>query len=197
LVLSLNRNKKDFTESHCHQLEALRPHLIAAYQNADVFTQLQLQSAHLEVALEESDCGAILIDTVGQVRLVTAQARLWLAKYFAAPRGCATDLPEELKNWLAHYVVNSTCDRMLMAPVPPLEVTRGNGCLQVRFLKDNAAGHTILLMEEDVEISAKDLEALGLTRREAEVLSWIAQGKTNPEIAILCDISERTVQKHL
>jgi hypothetical protein len=91
LMLSLNRRKKDFTESHRRQMEALRPHLIAAYQNAEAFTQLELQSAQLEVALEESGCGAILIDTFGQVRLVTAQARLWLAKYFAAPHGCATD----------------------------------------------------------------------------------------------------------
>jgi hypothetical protein len=140
LVLSLNRKKRDFTEGSRDLLTMLRPHLIAAYQNAEVFSQLNLQCTQLEVALEESGCGAILIDTFGQVRLVTAQARLWLAKYFAAPHGCATDLPEDLKNWLAHLFVNATYDRMFAAPAPPLEVTRGSGCLQVRFLKDNAAG---------------------------------------------------------
>lgn len=196
LMLSLNRHNKDFTESHRRLLEMLRPHLIAAYQNAEVFTELQLQSKQLEVALEESGCGAILIDAVGQVRLVTAQARVWLAKYFASPHGRATDLPEDLTNWLVHHV-SATHDRVFTTPVPPLVVTRANGRLQVRFLKDDATGHTMLLMEEDVEILAGDLEALGLTRREAEVLSWVAQGKTNPEISTLCEISERTAHKHL
>lgn len=41
------------------------------------------------------------------------------------------------------------------------------------------------------------LEALGLSRREAEVLLWVAQGKTNPEIALILGLSPRTVGKHL
>ncbi len=37
----------------------------------------------------------------------------------------------------------------------------------------------------------------GLTQREAEVLLWLAQGKTNPEIAIILNISLLTVKKHV
>jgi DNA-binding CsgD family transcriptional regulator len=40
------------------------------------------------------------------------------------------------------------------------------------------------------------LLALGLTAREAEVLYWITEGKTNPEIAIILDSSINTVKKH-
>jgi ATP/maltotriose-dependent transcriptional regulator MalT len=36
----------------------------------------------------------------------------------------------------------------------------------------------------------------GLTAREAEVLYWITEGKTNPEIAIILDASPDTVKKH-
>jgi DNA-binding NarL/FixJ family response regulator len=39
--------------------------------------------------------------------------------------------------------------------------------------------------------------ALALTPRVAEVLLWVAQGKTNPEIASILGISESTVKKHM
>lgn len=46
--------------------------------------------------------------------------------------------------------------------------------------------------------SARPLEtALGLTPRVAETLLWIAQGKTNPDIATILGIAEATVKKHV
>ena len=46
--------------------------------------------------------------------------------------------------------------------------------------------------------SAKPLEqALGLTPRVAEALLWLAQGKTNGEIATIMGNSESTVKKHV
>lgn len=46
--------------------------------------------------------------------------------------------------------------------------------------------------------SPKPLETvLGLTPRVAETLLWIAQGKTNPDIASILGISEATVKKHV
>jgi DNA-binding NarL/FixJ family response regulator len=46
--------------------------------------------------------------------------------------------------------------------------------------------------------SARPLEvALGLTPRVAETLLWLAQGKTNPEIATILGNSESTVKKHV
>lgn len=41
------------------------------------------------------------------------------------------------------------------------------------------------------------LQALGLTPRAAEALLWVAQGKTNSDIAAILGISESTVKKHL
>lgn len=45
--------------------------------------------------------------------------------------------------------------------------------------------------------SATPLITLGLTPRVAEVLLWVAQGKTNADIATILNISESTVKKHL
>lgn len=44
--------------------------------------------------------------------------------------------------------------------------------------------------------SAAPLESLGLSPREAEVLLWIAQGKSNEEIGIILGASRHTIKKH-
>jgi len=45
--------------------------------------------------------------------------------------------------------------------------------------------------------SPAPLVALGLTGREAEVLLWVAQGKSNAEISSILGAAENTVKKHL
>jgi DNA-binding NarL/FixJ family response regulator len=43
---------------------------------------------------------------------------------------------------------------------------------------------------------AQPLEKLGISSREAEILLWMAQGKSNADIGTLCGISVGTVKKH-
>jgi DNA-binding NarL/FixJ family response regulator len=45
--------------------------------------------------------------------------------------------------------------------------------------------------------SAEPLRALGLTPRAAEALLWLAQGKTNSDIATILGITESTVKKYV
>ena len=45
--------------------------------------------------------------------------------------------------------------------------------------------------------SAEPLQSLGLTVREAEVLLWIAQGKSNADIATILGCAENTVKVHI
>ena len=47
------------------------------------------------------------------------------------------------------------------------------------------------------EATPEQLAGLGLTPREAEVLFWVARGKTNDEIATVLGIGLTTVKKHL
>jgi DNA-binding CsgD family transcriptional regulator len=46
-------------------------------------------------------------------------------------------------------------------------------------------------------ITPADLRQVRLTRRETEVLRWVAEGKRNREIALILDTSSRTIQKHV
>jgi len=45
--------------------------------------------------------------------------------------------------------------------------------------------------------TAKPLQTLGLSPREAEVLLWIAQGKNNEEIGLILQASRNTIKKHV
>jgi DNA-binding NarL/FixJ family response regulator len=45
--------------------------------------------------------------------------------------------------------------------------------------------------------SCEPLLKFGLTPRAAEALLWLAQGKTNPDIATILGITESTVKKHV
>lgn len=198
LLVALNRSRQDFTESDRRTLAALRPHLMAAYQNHAALARAQLGRAQLEQALDRAGVGAVLTGADGGTLLMTELARTWLARYFGARRaGSADELPEALADWLAFHVWRPATELLRAVPVPVMRVPGAGRCLNIRTLVDAAEGKVLLLLEEERRPAAKALEALGLTRREAEVLNWVAQGKTNHEIAVLCDISRRTVQKHL
>lgn len=67
------------------------------------------------------------------------------------------------------------------------------------FSRLGAGGEVRLLVRRHAPVPepAVLMRALGLTGREAEVLYWVALGKTNPEIATILETSPRTVGKHL
>jgi len=56
----------------------------------------------------------------------------------------------------------------------------------------------VLVLEERLTVlSPEPLRKLGVTAREAEVLLWVAQGKTSPETSLILKCSTATVNKHL
>ncbi|HVU25188.1 MAG TPA: response regulator [Opitutus sp.] len=59
--------------------------------------------------------------------------------------------------------------------------------------------HTVLvtLQVRRPDPSPDDLKPLGLTPREREILFWISQGKTNPEVATILGMQVCTVKKHV
>ena len=73
------------------------------------------------------------------------------------------------------------------------------GALEVRRFAET--GRTdlqlIVLEERGSPPGPAALLSLGLTAREAEVLYWIAQGKSNPDIAVILAANVRTVHKHV
>lgn len=72
--------------------------------------------------------------------------------------------------------------------------------LEIRLFTESTSCRSFMLTLEEISLhtdSPASLRALGLTTREAEVLYWIAHGKTNPEIALILEAALNTVKKHV
>ncbi len=83
-------------------------------------------------------------------------------------------------------------------PCPPGPISlRARRFAEDSHDRNDEALTVLLLREEAPDPGAVLVHALGLTEREAEVLYWVAQGKTSPEIAIILGSALKTVKKHL
>jgi len=71
--------------------------------------------------------------------------------------------------------------------------------ISIRNLGQVGLGESMLLLAQNNPRSGDTarLEQAALTHRETEVLSWVAKGKTNRDIADILGMSPRTVNKHL
>jgi DNA-binding NarL/FixJ family response regulator len=87
--------------------------------------------------------------------------------------------------------MNLGADDYLVKPVVPAELA---AAVRARLARAAAAPPR---RPSDKEATPDQLESLGLTPREAEVLFWVARGKTNDEIATVLGIGLTTVKKHL
>jgi len=73
------------------------------------------------------------------------------------------------------------------------------GSLEIRRTAHSATSDTdlITLSPKGSTVGPELLRPLGLTPRETEILFWIAQGKTNPEIAAILNTQLCTIKKHV
>jgi DNA-binding NarL/FixJ family response regulator len=90
--------------------------------------------------------------------------------------------------------MNLGADDYLTKPVVPDELV---AAIRARLRRSEAAAPKGPVRGGGGEAKPEQLEALGLTPREAEVLFWVARGKTNDEIATVLGIGLTTVKKHL
>jgi DNA-binding NarL/FixJ family response regulator len=90
--------------------------------------------------------------------------------------------------------MNLGADDYLTKPVVPDELL---AAIRARLRRAETAGVRSTTRGPAQEPVPAMLEPLGLTPREAEVLFWVARGKTNDEIATVLGIGLTTVKKHL
>jgi len=196
VAIALNRAATDFSERERVMLNLLRPHLMQAYQNAEAVTRLFVEMAQVRGALERLDRGVVFLSAGGKIRRMTELAREWVNEYFGTKPAPGNHLPEELQRWVKHQKVLLEKRDGVPSPRKPFVVEREGKHLQVRLVSE--PDQSLLILEESrTTLDPSALEFLGLTRREAEVLSWITQGKTNAEIGAILGTGQRTVEKHI
>jgi DNA-binding CsgD family transcriptional regulator len=129
----------------------------------------------------------LVVSPGGRIQFATGQARLWIKEFFATTRRLG-HLPTALHHWLD--------DEISGKEVPRFVVGQSGRRLFVRLLfreKDSVC----LLLERSPGTSAILRGSRALTGRQVEVLTWVARGKTNAEIAKLLNLKPKTVGKYL
>jgi len=183
--IALDRNSTDFTENERLSLDLVRPHLIQAYRNVQTLELMRR-------TVEERGAKLLVVSRSGQVRLDNDDMWSMLARYFAIPKSHKS-LPDLVNRWMNNERSRFCQGSDVPSPSVPLVTGNEMGKLKLQFIwGGKVAEHDLLILEEE----PAGLDST-LTRREAEILTWLSQGKTNAEIGLALSISPRTVKKHL
>ena len=176
------------THLHIRELQAQLEivNLSLTQKNQELAEEIDLRldaEKQLEASLEQA---LLISNSQGAVLFATRQAQLLLDTFFSStPKH---RLPLELQTWLTGPDNHK-----------PLDVVhKKRGEIEIdHFALSTSRNLSLMRIEHrSGNKGPQALLALGLTAREAEVLYWITEGKTNPEIAIILDSSTNTVKKH-
>jgi DNA-binding CsgD family transcriptional regulator len=194
----VSRTRRTFTRRDRLLLDVVRFHASEAFQTAQ--WKAPNGSAALAVDALEPVAGAsvVVLDSTGELQFCSERAQGWLQSFFAEERPFQGGLPLTIHRWVRQELAAFQSDALSVRPPQPLAIRHGEKrlCLRLSNARGGLACLVFLRVEDPVGELAK-LRALGLGPRATEVLYWVMQGKTNEEIAIILQVSPRTVEKHL
>jgi len=124
----------------------------------------------------------------------TPRATAILLSVFPDYRSGTFEAPEAVRRWLRPYLAR----RVAAHDALKLPSAAG-GVVKLSFVGRTGRNEFLLRLAEDGGVPDEQLlqKRLALTLREAEVLLWISQGKSNRDIAEILSLSPRTINKHL
>jgi DNA-binding CsgD family transcriptional regulator len=196
LEVAAIRGGRDFSERDRRVLDLIRPHLVHAYESAVGATSHAAELALLSQGIDAAGAAAIVLSSDGRIKIATNQARRLLAAYFQERGAGAERLPDSIVTWLAAGEMPAAASHRLPPMRRPLIVERDRARLVMQLL-GRGRSRVLLLREERTASLPEDLAALSLTRREAEILEWVARGKTDADVAVILTIARRTVSHTL
>ena len=98
---------------------------------------------------------------------------------------------------MPHSVARWLNDSASHGQTKPFVASDGATRLRIDLLHREGNSCCLLLEKATGRRSSSPPHGRPLTPREAEVLSWVAQGKSNSEIAAILRVCTKTVDKHL
>jgi DNA-binding NarL/FixJ family response regulator len=142
----------------------------------------------------------------GRLMWQTALARDLLLRYYGSSGPLA---PRPVVDWLRRHLADAR--RQIEPPRLSVEQAAAHGGVRRLTFRlhrqtddgdegaETGGGDWLIVMREESEQVAMEALSLafGLTAREAEVLYWVAQGKTNRDIGDILGASPATAKKHL
>lgn len=132
----------------------------------------------------------------GRVLWYTPQAAKLLGEAFSDFDREDYVLPQDVQSWLHQCAAGQSGSE----PVS-IKLKARNSAVGMRLIYIAQIGpdeYLLRLLEGEIDDDRTLLRRkLTVTEREAEVLLWIARGKSNRDIAEILDLSPRTVNKHL
>lgn len=197
IAIALDRGlgETDFSEHDRFILNLLRPHVMTAYANAETVTALRRTAPAAGGAPEARRREIIVLRRSGR-HLISSRAAYWFKQYFPNGSPRLDQLPDELEGWVKREAGRAGRGQTLATPSAPMVVESDDTRLAVRLIPDSP-NDLLILEEERTKVDYSALLRLGLTPREAEVVHWVGEGKTNPEIGTILRARPRTVAKHL
>jgi DNA-binding NarL/FixJ family response regulator len=149
------------------------------------------QAVGARSALDSAGRFLLSADKSGRLVWWTPQAGRLIARFLGGPVQAGAELPPPVRNLLAAADISG--------PERVVRLADGVTALEIGLISRDVQGECLMrIVEQRAGAPASVLKThLPVSDREAEVLNWIAQGKSNRDIADILEMSPRTVNKHL
>jgi DNA-binding CsgD family transcriptional regulator len=181
--VALSRRTADFDDRDLAALELIRPQLVAAFDRLTELDWAQRMLAAVEDRGEEH--AVVLVDDDGTLLRMSS----------AAVRLLDMEPPERLPSPLREWLADDGWDDPAARARP---FAHRGGHLHARRRRDRPGDPiSVVFTIPLAERSRAGALALGLTRREAELMALLVAGENGFGAAAALGISPRTVDKHL
>jgi DNA-binding CsgD family transcriptional regulator len=196
--IAINRRHRDFSARDRSVLDLVSRHFGQAHANAARFERLQLVATAFEEPRGSALEMTLNLSADYRVEGLSEAGRRWIELHLGIAFHEGLPAPEPLRRWLRSEQDLRNQPGFLQEPRPLLRMFGSTGAITARFVVQDADGRMLLFLKSTAPETPVAKPCLPeLTARENEVLSWIARGKSNPEIAIILGLSVRTVYKHV
>jgi DNA-binding CsgD family transcriptional regulator len=184
--VTVNRAGRDFSDAELDLFEAAKHIALSAHRNLDDRARLEVILRGLD-EIEDGPLAIVLIEANGSLSPAHGRAERLLSEL--SGEETATQV---LRAWVSLQRRNGP-----LSVSEPLILTVAGGELLARYIHGSPGNLDAVAVRLPRVSEPQALRALGLTRRQAEVLHLLWRGCTNADIAQALSISEHTVRHHL